>query len=100
MPGLLRAPSLPYLPRLARIAQRKGTSTHMAQQFLEEMEAAGQTEPAELRELVEYWVERQFPGVALISPDTLQSWLADRPQELLLLVSAIPVGVMLRKPCC
>ncbi|XP_072834505.2 sulfurtransferase Alvin_2599 [Pogona vitticeps] len=62
----------------------------MADQFLKDLEASGVKEPSEKRSLAIKWVEGIFPGVELVTTETLQQWMETRPEKLLLLDTRTP----------
>lgn len=60
----------------------------MATQFLKEIENAADKSPSEMRALVIKWIEKLFPEVQSVGTETLQQWMEEKPEELLILVSA------------
>ncbi|CAI5795163.1 tRNA uridine(34) hydroxylase-like [Podarcis lilfordi] len=57
----------------------------MADQLLKEIEAAGITDLSEKRSLVIKWVKGLFPGVEVVTTETLQQWMKEKPEELIIL---------------
>ncbi|XP_054857025.1 tRNA uridine(34) hydroxylase-like [Eublepharis macularius] len=57
----------------------------MATQFLKEIENIDDKEPSEIRPLVIKWIEKLFPAVQSVGTETLQQWMEEKPEELLIL---------------
>ncbi|KAM8797471.1 uncharacterized protein ACNFOS_009417 [Eudromia elegans] len=57
----------------------------MAAKFLEEIRYLSVTDPSEMMDLAIKWVQKSFPNVESVSTETLQSWLEEKPEELLVL---------------
>ncbi|XP_025962111.1 uncharacterized protein LOC112986833 [Dromaius novaehollandiae] len=57
----------------------------MATEFREEVRKLNVTDPAEMMDLAIRWVQKSFPNVESVSTETLQSWLEEKPEELLIL---------------
>ncbi|KAL8198681.1 UNVERIFIED_CONTAM: hypothetical protein K2H54_020672 [Gekko kuhli] len=57
----------------------------MATQFLKEIENADAKKPSEMRTLVIKWIEKLFPEVQSVGTETLQRWMEEKPEELLIL---------------
>ncbi|XP_009679173.1 uncharacterized protein [Struthio camelus] len=57
----------------------------MATEFLEEIRKLNVTDPAEMVDLAIKWVQKSFPNVESVPTETLQSWLEEKPEDLLIL---------------
>lgn len=57
----------------------------MAETFLQKVGRV--SDPKEMRSLATEWVHESFPEVETVSTETLQSWIENNPEELLILVS-------------
>ncbi|XP_019401086.1 PREDICTED: probable molybdopterin-synthase adenylyltransferase [Crocodylus porosus] len=60
----------------------------MTEKFLEKVGHV--SDPKEMRSLATEWVHESFPEVETVSTETLQSWIENNPEELLILDTRSP----------
>ncbi|XP_034608874.1 uncharacterized protein LOC117867739 isoform X2 [Trachemys scripta elegans] len=57
----------------------------MATQFLQEMDNLNISDPKEMMSLAIKWVQKTFPNVESVTTGTLQCWMEEKPEELIIL---------------
>ncbi|KAM7139857.1 tRNA uridine(34) hydroxylase-like isoform 1-T1 [Macrochelys suwanniensis] len=57
----------------------------MATQFLQEMDNLNISDPKEMVSLATKWVQKTFPNVESVTTETLQCWMEEKPEELIIL---------------
>lgn len=59
----------------------------MATQFLQELDNLNISDPKEIIILFRKWLQKTFPNVESVTTETLQYWMEEKPEELIILVS-------------
>uniref|UniRef100_A0A8C8RWJ8 Rhodanese domain-containing protein n=1 Tax=Pelusios castaneus TaxID=367368 RepID=A0A8C8RWJ8_9SAUR len=57
----------------------------MATQFLQEIDKLNISDPKEITNLAIKWVQKTFPNVESVATETLQCWMEEKPEELIIL---------------